>query len=163
MSNLFKYIKYILILIIVACGSSSKEVDFQELSINAVKNELLDPNSFELIKYSLDTTFLHEELLRKIGNDSLEMRSAQGGLEIWEDMKNDYGKDNYEEYLVKLKDAEKRIDSNLSLLNSVPDSIFEFRGYIRYYANSKGGMRVINQMGIYFDSKGLVINTISLD
>ena len=150
-------------LVVFACSSSSKEIDFQELAINAVKNELLDPNSFELIKYSLDTNYLHEEMMRLISNDSMEIRSAKGGLDIWESSKNDFGKDNYDEYLVQLKEAELRIDSNFSVINNTTDSIVGYRSFIRYYANSKGGMRVINQMGVAFDYKGLVVNTISLD
>lgn len=160
---MFKYTKYLLVIILVACSSGSKEIDFQESAINAVKNELLNPDSFELIKYSLDTIFLRNNILLKIKMDSFEIKSAEVGLETWKESYSDAGKDYYNKYLVQLEDAENRIDSNLSLINSVPDSIFEYRGNIRYYANRKGGMRVINEMFIYFDYKGIVVNTINLD
>jgi hypothetical protein len=158
-SNLFKYTKYLLILIIVACGSSSKEVDFQELSINAVKNELLDPNSFELIKYSLDTIYNHEEALILLRLDSSKVDIYNNLLYLSVELDE---KEKYNEYLDALNDTQRRIDSSKSLLDN-PDMISKYRATVLYYSNGKGGMRVINKMGITFNLEGIVGSTYSLD
>jgi len=154
-----KQIKYMLLLIVVACGSSSKEVDFQELSINAVKNELLDPNSFELIKYSLDTTMVHAESLFLLGVDSSLVDTYNSLLDLY---KNDVDKQDYEEYTLKMNDVNRRMDSCKSLLNE-PDRVSGYRTFVRYYANSKGGLRVINEMKVTLNPEGIVLKTYSLD
>ena len=155
---ILKQIKYILLLIIVSCSSSSKEIDFQELSISAVKSELLDPNSFELIKYSLDTIFLHEGARRNISNDSMELAYAM-------DYAMSIGEETYEDRRIKedIIKYERSIDSNESLIKNAPDTIVKYLGYVRYYANSKDGRRLINSYGITFNHKGLYVSQLSLD
>ena len=159
MNNLFKYTKYLLILIIVACGSNSKEVDFQDLSINAVKNELLDPKSFELIEYSMDTIFLHEGARFNISNDSLSLYYQEGTLAMMTGGET-YVERGIREDIAKYK---RSIDSNQSLINNSPDTIVKYLSRVRYYTNSKDGMRVINWMGITFNHQGLFVSTLRLD
>lgn len=151
-----KYLRYILSLIVVACSSGSKEIDFQELSINAVKNELLDPNSFELIKYSLDTIYNHEEALIFLRHDSI-----MGDWYI-KMLVSDDGNEIYNYYLDGLKRISQRMDSSKSLLDN-PDMISKYRATVLYYSNGKGGLRVINKMGISFNLEGIVGSTYSLD
>ena len=142
----------------VACQS-----DFESKSISAVKNELLDPNSFELIKYDLDTTTLHWWLKLQIQMDSLDVDVDQQRVAIWEDSKNSYGKSYYEEAVADLNKAKHSLDSNSALLKSSPDTIVAYSAKVRYYANSKGGQRVIGEMRVSFDHKGFVTGTSELD
>ena len=144
----------------VACSNTSK---FESKAISAVKNELLDPNSFELIKYEFDTITLHSWLNNHIQIDSMHMDFEQQRVDLWEDSKNSYGKEYYSDALADLRESKRSLDSNIALLKSSPDTIVAFTSKIRYYANSKGGQRVIGEMRVEFDHKGFVTGTTDLD
>ncbi len=142
----------------VSCQS-----DFESKSISAVKSELLDPNSFELIKYDLDTNTLHWWLKLQVQIDSLDVDLDQQRVAIWEDSKNSYGKTYYEEAVTDLNKAKRSLDSNSALLKSSPDTIVGYSAKVRYYANSRGGQRVINEMRVSFNHKGFITGTAELD
>ena len=144
----------------VACSNTPK---FKSEAISAVRNELLDPNSFELIKYEFDTITFHNDLRGNIIIDSLDIDLYTSTVSIWEDSKNSYGKKYYQKELINLNQAKKSLDSNLALLNSSSDSIIGYFSEVRYYANSKGGQRVIGEMRVKFDHKGFITGTTDLD
>ena len=143
----------------VACNTSN----FESKSISSVKNELLDPNSFELIKYEFDTATFHNKLKSNIYIDSLNVNTEQKIAAIWEPSKNSYGKKYYQEALLNLNQAKRSLDSNLALLKSSPDTIIGYRSEVRYYANSRGGQRVIGEMAVFFDHKGMIERTVDLN
>ena len=143
----------------VACNTSN----FESKSISSVKNELLDPNSFELIKYEFDTATFHNKLKGEIIIDSLDIDLYTATVAIWEDSKSSYGKNHYQEELLKLNQAKRSLDSNLALLKSSPDTIIGYRSEVRYYANSRGGQRVIGEMAVFFDHKGMIERTVDLN
>jgi len=144
----------------VACSNTPK---FKSEAISAVRNELLDPNSFELIKYSFDTTTLHELLSFEIELDSIRIYHDHQIVAIWEDSKNSYGKSYYQEAVTDLNKDQRSLDNNIALLKVSPDTIVSFGSTVRYYANSKGGQRVIGEMRVKFDHKGFKTGTTDLD
>jgi len=161
---ILKQIKYILLLIVVAC-SSNLESELKNKSINSVKLALLDPNSFELISYSLDTIFVHTKLMEILSIDSSLIDSYKYTLNQLEDQKNVEGllKDTYDEYLVELNRVERQIDSLTSVINNTPETIIKYQSFTRYYSSNRFGLRVINEIRVTFSPTGYVLDVTNLD
>jgi hypothetical protein len=139
-----RILKYVVILIVVSCSSNSKEpidredtkFDYKEESVNYVKKYILDPNSFELINFELDTV----RLSYSIREDYLRF--------------SDIIDTNYfpEPELSVKKDSLYNMLLLLDELNSNPtlDTAIGLQGNVRYYSINKSGQRVINTMGVVF-------------
>jgi hypothetical protein len=107
----------------------------------------------------MDTIFLHELARFNISNDSLSLYYQEGTLAMMTGGET-YVERGIREDIAKYK---RTIDSNQSLINNSPDTIVKYLSRVRYYTNSKDGMRVINWMGITFNHQGLFVSTLRLD
>ena len=152
---MLKYTKYLLLSIVVAC--SSKETEYKDLAITHLKTFLLDPKSFELINYQLDTIRLsyqvQEELFRV--RDIIESNIIDTTCcdpEIWLDSLRSR-KDRVTEMLILLD----KLDSNPSLNTPIG-----YQSVVRYYYTRANRERVIHTIGINHDMNGNVLEEISI-
>ena len=166
---MFKSTKYIVLLIVVACSSGSKERELKNESINAVKLKLLDAKSFELIRYSLDTTFLHQLVNDYIIDDLQWKNDVEHNIsELSPRLTKSSRKDGYVyETLVVWKNLVNRIESSIEsdkfLIKNVPDTIIGYKCFVRYYSNSQLGLRVINEVRVTLSPTGDVIGLANLE
>ena len=135
-------------LMMASCSNGSK---MENEAISVVKEQCLDPNSFELIKTEVDTCFYHFRLENMIWIDSSNIDLAQHSVNLWEDSKNSYGKGYYEEAVIELAEAQKSLEEHLTQLQTEPNAIEGYIVRVRFYANSKGGLHVINDANVFFD------------
>ena len=150
---------------------------YEELAIEKVKEKLLDPNSFELIKIERDTTKMSDnyqtlsELNRTLADQSIKKAGAEidkAHMYVGVNLKKakEIGR-NAGKYLQEGVEYNNEADKFDSIKNSVigteNDSIMAFDFFVRGYAMSRGGNKSIGDWKASFDENYEFLELISLE
>ncbi|MFH6769713.1 hypothetical protein V8G56_13250 [Gaetbulibacter aquiaggeris] len=149
--------------LIIGC---EKTPNYEELAIEKIKEELADPNSFELIKIDRDTLKLSDLYLTTIQSNS---DLAEKTLQYFESLNK--SKEMYEKYndslagaklaqaKVHIKRAEQfkseamKFDSiRKSIIGTPKDSIVSFYFFVRGYSMSRSGYKTISDWQVTFNN-----------
>ena len=144
----------------------SSKPNYEQIAITKVKEVLLDPNSFELIKVEKDTIWKSNMMEIEIINSKLiveswekmylnESRKATDYLLA--DMMDDYWfaetftKQYKDSFLAKTKRLNE-LKEREALLGTENDYMLEFVYVVRGYAITRGGIRMIGDWEVRFDT-----------
>ena len=156
--------KIFLLILTTLLLNCNQNPSYEEIAISKVKENLLDPNSFELIKVEKDTIFLSDILARK----------SQVDWEIFEQYeeiirhKIDMAKiSSYDRKTVLLyvdeaevaRDSMTAINERMQLneetiktiMGTTNDTIINFVYMVRCYATARNGNKVIGEYNARFD------------
>jgi hypothetical protein len=138
--------------LLASCGNSQKDLVLQE-----VKNNLKDPNSFELIKYEpRDTVFMTDTIQRKI-EVFQEFLSHEQTQVDWYNTLLRGGSDKYwlerlNETKDKVSEYQSELDKRQTLYDQIKgtdrDSIVCFKHYVSCYGANSFGARVMNEFSV---------------
>lgn len=155
---------------VVSLASCSNPVeDLTNQAITEVQSQLLDPKSFELIETKVDT--LHQSW-----RDHRENNRNDRYFNMWSDLNKELSKKFEWEIAfgtsssasIYLKQIENSVDSmkfysdkftqendRIEKMTGTPqDSVIGYEVFVRYYANSRGGNRVIGEQNYYTFTDG---------
>lgn len=141
-----------------------------------LKNQMLDPKSFEKIESNLYPSYKAEELKSEIRYDSstasMFLNLAEGHLElmkIWQGSYDSYGQQQFKH---SKKNAQRYSDSCRfyldrqnknkeeynKVVNTPQNTIIAYDVFIRYYAMSRGGQKKIGDGYVKLDVNGQPIS-----
>jgi hypothetical protein len=134
---------------IVACSS---DPNVENLAIDAVKNSLLDPKSFKLIKTEPTDTFRLSNWVNMGLEHNQEMKDHYDETATeWSQLS--YMKDMALEYRQKANKYTTKIDSLNNILNTTPDTVMSYSKTVRCYAANRLGTKGIQDVTVYFTPK----------
>jgi len=169
-----RLISLIILVFLIGC---EKVPTYEELAIEKVKEKLLDPNSFELIKIERDTTKMSDycQTLSQLRIALADQSIAKAGVEadkakmyyIINSKKSKEFARNARKYLQEAQEIINEADKFDSIKNSVigteNDSILAFDFFVRGYAMSRGGNKSIGDWKASFDENYEFLELISLE
>ena len=133
----------------VACSSGP---NVENLAIDAVKNSLLDPKSFELIKTEpTDTFMLSQWISSEVGYMQRMKDHYDETIAEWSQLS--YMKDHVTEYKVQADKYAAKIDSLNNRLATSPDTVMSYSKVVRCYATNRLGTKGIQDVEVYFTPK----------
>jgi hypothetical protein len=167
----------LLTLLFVSCSNQEKRM--VTMTEDMVKKELLDPNSYDRISYKMDTIRKSDYLKWDIVLDSMKRDFYQKLLNdkirsqnIWDDdFTSKYVQEIINENSIEIKKYKDSVllysnrvtvkeKERKSIINTTKDNIIQYVVVLRYYAMSKGGLKVISEKHYPFDLNGVPIKRI---
>ena len=171
--------KNIITTIITSISMFSCQSKEEKMISNAeqyMKNELLDPNSFEKIESRLLTNYKSTQLKSGMSSDSstasMFVTLAEGHvsiMKIWAGSYSSYGQEKFKEskktaqrysdscrlYLDRQEEKKKEYNK---VVNTPQDTIVGYSVLIRYYGMSRGGQKRMGESYVKLDVNGKPIS-----
>ncbi len=157
----------IALVLLASCGEVKREPNYEEIAITKVKDYLLDPNSFELIKVVKDTVRLTDIMLyemEKLLKEVKEFKSEyDNDVEYAQIYSSSYSRNKRLKYIESAKNNYDSLLDRKSKSNSISvkfdsingtdnDSIVGFTFMVRGYAVNRLGNRMIGDFEVQFDA-----------